>query len=360
MTQKVHCVLPGWCSVPLLLLLQLTAAQRATCPDQCIPLAQCPELLQLLKKPTPENLSALQRLTCSYEREPKICCPRNVAPQPTFLLPSKCGLGSDLSRVYGGTVAPIDSHPWMAVLEYSEAGVPELKVHCGGSIINERYILTAAHCVHPSALNKRKLEIIRLGDWDLSSDTDCEITRQGNKNCVPPAQDFTHEEVIIHPDYNTRVQFSDDIALIRLSKSIDLTAQKKRIRAVCLPPEGLNVSSLASQRDAWIAGWGFTENGTTSNRLLHVRLPFVNKEKCNITYNGNVVDEQMCVGGRKGQDSCAGDSGGPLVMAGPSGPPFLQIGVVSYGPVNCGQMDKPAVYTSVAHYRKWIEKNMRL
>lgn len=77
------------------------------------------------------------------------------------------------------------------------------------------------------------------------------------------------------------------------------------------------------------------------------------------TFIDIILNLQICFGGIKGQDSCGGDSGGPLVMSGTTGPPFLQVGLVSYGPVNCGQKDVPGVYTSVSHYRNWIETNMR-
>ncbi|XP_045587607.2 phenoloxidase-activating factor 1 isoform X1 [Procambarus clarkii] len=359
MAQRVHCALPGWCSVPLLLLLllQMTAAQRADCPHPCIPLSQCPEMRKLLEKPTLENISALRRATCTYETDPKVCCPSKPTTTPpstpkTSLLPRNCGQGADLDKVVGGTAAPLGAYRWIAALGYSVVGFPGIEFLCGGSVINERYILTAAHCVHSSALAGKKLEVIRLGEWDLKSDLDCL-----GIVCIPQAQDNAYEEVIIHPNYNTRVQFSDDIALIRLNKSIDLSTPW--IRAVCLPPQGLDVSKFAPKHKSFIAGWGFTENGTTSSVLLHVLLPYFSKENCSISYRGNIVDEQICFGGIKGQDSCGGDSGGPLVMSSTTGPPFLQVGLVSYGPVNCGQKDVPGVYTSVSHYRNWIETNMR-
>ncbi|KAG7154600.1 CLIP domain-containing serine protease 2-like [Homarus americanus] len=335
----------------LLPLFQMAHTQRVTCQHECIPLRQCPQLVRLLSNATPENIAALQRVTCSFRnREPTVCCPRN-----TNLLPRNCGDSEGLTRIVGGTEAPIDSHPWMAVLGYRAVGSSTTEFLCGGSVINERYILTAAHCVLESVLGNKKLEVVRLGEWDLTTDLDCARTNIGPAICAPSVQDFTIEEIIPHPNYNTRVKFSDDIALIRVSSPIDIGFW---VHAVCLPPQNIDVTNL-STNEPIAAGWGFTENGTKSNRLLHVELPFVDRSQCNATYRGDIVNEQICVGGRAGQDSCGSDSGGPLILPGPTGPPYLQIGVVSYGPTNCGQQSVPGVYTYVTHYRNWIEEKLR-
>eukprot|EP00397_Hematodinium_sp_SG-2012_P044631 GEMP01049896.1.p1 GENE.GEMP01049896.1~~GEMP01049896.1.p1 ORF type:complete len:365 (+),score=-10.48 GEMP01049896.1:94-1188(+) len=345
----------GFGALVLLLLLplfQMAHTQRVTCQRECIPLRQCPQLVRLLRNATPENIAALQRVTCSFRnREPTVCCPRN-----TNLLPRNCGQSEGLNRIIGGTEVPLDSHPWMAVLGYRAVGSSTTEFLCGGSVINERYILTAAHCVLESVLGNKKLEVVRLGEWDLTTDPDCTRTKLGTLNCAPSVQDFTIEEIIPHQNYSTRVQFSDDIALIRVSNPIDISGLW--VRAVCLPPQNIDMVNLSNKMPI-AAGWGITENGTTSNRLLHVDLPFVDHSQCNATHRGHIVNEQICVGGRAGQDSCGGDSGGPLVLGGPTGPPYLQIGVVSYGPTNCGQQSVPGVYTSVTHYRNWIEEKLK-
>lgn len=350
---KVVCGLAAWSiALLLMLLLQLTSTQRATCRWNCIPLSQCTKLHHLLRNPTKENIAALQSVTCTFERDPKVCCPQS-------LLPRKCGDGPSLDRIIGGTPAPLGSHPWLALLGYLRPGAQEIEFLCGGSIISELYVLTAAHCLHDSVLEGTKLSLIRLGEWNTKTDPDCEKTLQGDEKCVPPAQNFTAEEIITHPDYNTRVQFSDDIGLIRLNKPIDLSAGI--VNAICLPPQNLDIKRISERRGSWAAGWGVTENGSVSNILYHVGLPIVQIEQCKTfdIFSGQLVDEQICAGGRAGQDSCRGDSGGPLIMSGPQGPPFLQIGLVSYGPSPCGARPVPGVYTSISHYRNWIENNMK-
>lgn len=75
-------------------------------------------------------------------------------------------------------------------------------------------------------------DIIRLGEWDLSTEEDCETTDTGFRFCAPePAQDFTYEEIVSHPEYNSRGKVSDDIALIRLTTPINFRQNSKYIHS---------------------------------------------------------------------------------------------------------------------------------
>lgn len=351
----------------LLLFAHGAASQGTGCHrDECTLLTDCPKLLDLLKNPTLDSIRELQAATCFInKRQPWVCCPAPVTEPPKVikesLLPPNCGLVGDV-RVVGGEDAPIDAYPWKAVLGYRIGGLPEIHFECGGSVINERYIMTAAHCVNANILNERELElaVIRLGEWDLSTEMDCTNTSNGSRFCAPPVQDFDFEEVIEHPSYDNRTLFSDDIALIRLSKPINFLTSAGFIQPVCLPPADLSLSAEARSQGAIVAGWGVTEKGIQSDRLQHLILPFVENKECNERYRGNLVAEQICMGGEAGKDSCRGDSGGPLIMkAGSEREVSMQIGIVSYGPTSCGQKGFPGVYTSVSHYRSWVEETLR-
>lgn len=103
-------------------------------------------------------------------------------------------------------------------------------------------------------------------------------------------------------------------------------------------------------------------SGKSSSELLKVQLPIIPTESCKKIYKSSrpVTYRQICAGGQK-RDSCAGDSGGPLQVVGVVNDDvrFVQQGIVSYGPVNCGIEGYPGVYTRVAYYMNWILDTMR-
>ena len=104
--------------------------------------------------------------------------------------------------------------------------------------------------------------------------------------------------------------------------------------------------------------------GTSSNVLLKVAIPVVPLEQCAPVYNQTAVQvtsRQICAGGEAGRDSCSGDAGGPLMSEGEinNGHRFVQYGIISFGPSNCGTRGYPSIYTRVSHYMDWILNNMK-
>lgn len=116
------------------------------------------------------------------------------------------------------------------------------------------------------------------------------------------------------------------------------------------------------------AGWGITENGRPSFVKLKVNLPLVRREDCQRVYERSnkqhaprIVEDQVCAGGRGNQDTCRADSGGPLMQVERNDGVhrWTVVGIVSYGPGQCGLHNYPAVYTKVYSYVDWILDNMR-
>ncbi|KAK4306449.1 hypothetical protein Pmani_021726 [Petrolisthes manimaculis] len=349
-------------------------ASRCRSGQVCTPLRSCRTYQQFLTNPTAELWRRIRRASCSNERRNiQVCCsdviggttgttptiPTDTTPTNTgsgeSLLPSKCRRASRVARaatqlniplVVNGEDSNLKELPWTAILGYNSRTEPFWG--CGGTLISEQYVVTAAHCVHQTHTQGATLEVVRLGEYDVSSVEDCfELT------CAPAPQDFTPEQIILHPDFDTRTEVSDDIALIRLNKKATLNGY---VDALCLPPAGAGVEGLLGGREAEVAGWGLTETGQRPTVLQKASLPFVNKGTCNPHYDNTLLPEQICFGGLA-QDSCKGDSGGPLVRRG-SNP--LLIGIVSRGlDKRCGLIGIPAVYTHVAAYRNWITDNMR-
>ncbi|XP_068619449.1 CLIP domain-containing serine protease HP8-like [Battus philenor] len=378
--------------------LQLTSVQcqyiGASCTIQneksglCIPLQECATLMKEIKRGgspiAPQLRRKLQSLSCGFEQDlPLVCCSsscsgggdanasdENKNGMNEFvnrglpdvrrhhnikLLPTQCG-AIESDRIFGGNKTRLFEMPWMVLIAYDSAR--GTKLSCGGTLISEWYVLTAAHCV--SFLGPRlKLTGVVLGEYDVRRDPDCERV-EGELHCAPNSRNVTIDSVIAHPGYSPQ-NLVDDIALVKLSEPADFTLDS--MKAVCLPitPELQNES--LDGLNGVVAGWGATEDGLQSSVLLSVDLPIVSREECQAAYNGapRIHERQLCAGGVQDKDSCGGDSGGPLMYPGKTsaGVRYVQRGIVSYGSKRCGVGGFPGVYTNVAYYMDWILDNMR-
>lgn len=172
-------------------------------------------------------------------------------PNPTK---NECGISIGM-RIYGGENADIDEFPWLAMLQY-ENRREERKFSCGGSLINNRYVVTAAHCVVGEVEKKEgNLVGVRLGEYDTTTDIDC-ITLDDEQICADPPIDVPVEEKTTHPEYNEK-SMSNDIALLRLNRDILYT---DFIQPICLPQASLFRSSSAGDVD-FVTGFGRTLQG---------------------------------------------------------------------------------------------------
>lgn len=248
----------------------------------------------------------------------------------------------------------------MAVLRYDYNGA--IIDGCGGSLINKRYILTAAHCL--KTRSTMPIHSVILGEHTKGQTVDCNIyhNKKGEeieRDCADPVEEFGIESFVVHQDYN-RPKYSNDIGLIRLDKDVTM---KDHIKPVCLPvtPE--------LQRQVFekyvVTGWGTTEAQTGSNILLEAVLPHVDIPDCQQKMNENrlsitLSNKQMCAGGVDKVDTCKGDSGGPLgFSANYNGARFVQFGIVSLGVDSCGQKSVPGIYCRVAEYMNWIAEQIK-
>ncbi|KAH8359340.1 hypothetical protein KR093_006079, partial [Drosophila rubida] len=350
----------------------------------CLSIYDCPSLIELLQKIllSSDERMFLRDSQCDngFGRQPYVCCTRDkgytqlttpttpatitttsstartvIQPNPTSanggqgesLLPRApaCGPNSFLDRIYNGNDTAIDEFVWMALLEYTNRkGGREL--NCGGSLINNRYILTAAHCVTGQISTEvGQLSRVRLGEYDLSKDIDCV-----NGVCNKPVLEIGVEEVTVHPQYvaedNNR---HHDIALIRLNQPVELN---EYIAPVCLPLANTR-SAINTDDKLVVSGWGRTLLARQSNIKQRIDLPVADQNYCKTkfaTKKISVISSQLCVGGEYIRDSCDGDSGGPLMRYKDAW--YLE-GVVSFGN-RCGLEGWPGVYTRVTEYMDWI------
>ncbi|XP_071451586.1 serine protease persephone-like [Hetaerina americana] len=321
-------------------------------------------------------------------------CPNNVSPY-----------------IIDGTVAGLGEIPHMAALGYNEnvMGQKSLKWDCGGSLISDRYVMTAAHCTR--MVNGAPV-VVRLGDQDLVRD---------DEGATPI--DFAIEKIEMHPSYSSNTSYND-IALLRLERSVNFSqficpaclymgeASSVRRRGNFDIADRINLengedtSADSFQQDSpassdyelsnrllwngeevgprlnneddlrdknlFVSGWGATSfpGGDRSPVLLMAKIEPFSSGECNASLfeaigrsiplipRGIFPDVQVCAGDKNGKkDTCVGDSGGPLQFKSKESSSLLTVvGITSFGS-KCGQ-SLPGVYTRVSSYLDWIEQKV--
>jgi len=242
------------------------------------------------------------------------------------------------NRVYGGGDAEPGSWPSMAAIVSTGPFPLEDRFFCGGSVIGDRWILTAAHCMFdPFGAQSQPSEIrVVVGINDLQDET---------------AEEAVVTNIFVHPQYNDASGIlRNDIALLELAN------------VVAAPGTILFAGNPESVSDSmgFIAGWGATgvdpDNGSEiyPNLLQDASVPLVPLQSCNSpeSYQGGISDTQVCAGfSTGGIDSCVGDSGGPLYLI--QNGEQVQVGITSFGN-GCGLPNFYGVYTNISSFRAWI------
>ncbi|XP_077930171.1 testisin-like [Halichoerus grypus] len=237
------------------------------------------------------------------------------------LLTWPCGRHKIEPRVVGGKDSELGRWPWQVSLRRGK------RHRCGASLLNRRWVLTAAHCF----LNDPSKWTVQIGE--LSS-------RPSSWKLWTFYHRYRVKDIIIYPQFSgTSLK---DIALLKLSSSV---TYNKYIQPICVLTSS---SEFQNRTDCWVTGWGDIQEDQAlpPPYILHeVPVSIINNSWCDYLLHqprflSNDLNDMIC-----------GDSGGPLACEKKG--LWIQVGIVSWGS-GCGRPNRPGVYTNVSVYFNWI------
>uniref|UniRef100_A0ABI8AJ70 Peptidase S1 domain-containing protein n=2 Tax=Felis catus TaxID=9685 RepID=A0ABI8AJ70_FELCA len=222
-------------------------------------------------------------------------------------------------KIIDGVPCTRGSQPWQVALLRGN------QLHCGGVLLNEQWVLTAAHC--------------KMSEYQVHMGSD----QLGDKR----AQKIRATQSFRHPGYSTQTHVND-LMLVKLDHQARLSSSVRKVKlsSRCEPP-GTTCT---------VSGWGTTTSPdvTFPSTLMCTDVRLISSQDCKKVYKDLLGKSMLCAGIPNSKtNACNGDSGGPLMCKG-----TLQ-GLVSWGTFPCGQPNDPGVYTQVCKYFKWINETMR-
>ncbi|ODM94876.1 Transmembrane protease serine 9 [Orchesella cincta] len=248
--------------------------------------------------------------------------------------------GGATTLIVGGTLAKVGEYRMqIAMVRRSNSAL-----RCGGTLLNNLYVLTAAHCClddNGLVLDPEKYAVL-LNTFDISH---LERTHGLKENII---------RIDVHPLFSPDT-LQNDCCLLKLEHPVNLVSQTEPIlRTTCLPRRRSNDRLVGT--NLTVTGWGATsEDGDISKELLKVEVTVISNEQCNKEYDGMITDAMLCAASPE-KDSCQGDSGGPAFKEVYGR--YMQVGITSFGE-GCARPGFAGVYARVAVLNDWIRMTAR-
>eukprot|EP00588_Corethron_pennatum_P031997 CAMPEP_0194346352 /NCGR_PEP_ID=MMETSP0171-20130528/105375_1 /TAXON_ID=218684 /ORGANISM="Corethron pennatum, Strain L29A3" /LENGTH=557 /DNA_ID=CAMNT_0039113463 /DNA_START=27 /DNA_END=1701 /DNA_ORIENTATION=+ len=243
----------------------------------------------------------------------------------TLLREGSFGVGPEFSpampRVINGNDASPGRYDYFVLTEKSGG-------RCGGSLIADNAVLTAAHC---------------KGKWIQAG-----IGMHNFRNGGSGYESLTVLAEIPHPKYAGEPSYDNDVMVVILE-------ERSRASPVCIADDS---TELELGERLTVMGFGVTETGDPPEVLKAAEPRYISNDECDTRYGGQflISENMMCGFSEMGADACQGDSGGPLVRSGAEASGDVVVGVVSWG-VDCGS--SPGVYSRLTAHEGWIKEVVR-
>lgn len=242
-------------------------------------------------------------------------------------------------RIASGKTVKEGEFPWQAMICLYGRHL------CGGTLISDNCVVTAAHCVSLFYGNEPDTSVFGVCVGRI-----CGNCRQTDKQGHPQCHDVSR--IAVHPKYNNTI-LENDIAVMKLNGTVQLRCD--RVMPICLPDEHRDRNYVRANRDAVVTGWGKLTNQSGFTKCLRKgSVRTVSDSMCKESHSLPVTGRVMCATDFNGP--CEGDSGGPLMVRNVEyGRRWVLGGVVSWGK-GCGRDDSYGVYTEVLPHVEWILK----
>ncbi|XP_029463638.1 coagulation factor IX isoform X2 [Rhinatrema bivittatum] len=237
-------------------------------------------------------------------------------------------------RIVGGTDSLKGEIPWQAYLvNKNGAGF------CGGSIISETWIVTAAHCL----LTSNEFMVV-VGEHHTERNEGTE-------------QHLEVAKIVMHPSYNaTKKRYNNDIALLQLKTAMKFNSY---VTPICIADKEFTETLLREKKNSVVSGWGDVKYlGRPSTVLQKLEVPYVERAACKNSSRYSVFVNMFCAGyATESKDACQGDSGGPHTTEFKN--TWFLTGITSWGE-QCAAKDKYGIYTRVSKFADWLKSNAQL